>query len=154
MESTPSGSSAVFTASRGLQPGSQSGTRGGGRSFRGGRNNGRNGGRNGGRGNIPRNRQIRCQICRGEGHYASSCRDRYAPTTTSANLAQAFNTCSINEGHDTEWYTDSGATAHMTNDVAQLDKVTAYSGKDCVIVGNGASQFLILILFPPLHLSR
>src|SRR5436190_15002786 len=27
----------------------------------------------------------------------------------------------------------------MTNDVAQLDKVTAYSGKDCVIVGNGAS---------------
>src|SRR3954463_12917456 len=141
MESTPSsGSSTVaFTASRGLQPGSQSGNRGGGRSFRGGRNSGLNGGRNSGRGYIPRNRPIRCQICRDDGHYASSCRDRYAPTTTSANLAQAFNTCSINEGQDTEWYTDSGATAHMTNDVAQLDKVTAYSGKDCVIVGNGAS---------------
>src|SRR3954462_15957025 len=27
----------------------------------------------------------------------------------------------------------------MTSDAAQLDKVNAYSDKDCVIVGNGAS---------------
>uniref|UniRef100_A0A2N9HD57 Uncharacterized protein n=1 Tax=Fagus sylvatica TaxID=28930 RepID=A0A2N9HD57_FAGSY len=32
-----------------------------------------------------------------------------------------------------------GATAHMTNDATQLDKSNTYTGKDRVIVGNGAS---------------
>jgi hypothetical protein len=38
-----------------------------------------------------------------------------------------------------DWYTDTRATVHMTNDSAQLDKSDTYStGKGRVIVGNGA----------------
>ncbi|KAJ0017556.1 hypothetical protein Pint_12201 [Pistacia integerrima] len=38
-----------------------------------------------------------------------------------------------------DWFTDTGASAHMTPDPSQLDKVEPYHGKDCVVVGNGAS---------------
>ncbi|KAJ0112238.1 hypothetical protein Patl1_03083 [Pistacia atlantica] len=37
------------------------------------------------------------------------------------------------------WYTNTGATAHMTNFAAQLDKFDTYTSKDRVIVDNGAS---------------
>uniref|UniRef100_A0A2N9HI66 Uncharacterized protein n=1 Tax=Fagus sylvatica TaxID=28930 RepID=A0A2N9HI66_FAGSY len=86
-----------------------------------------------------RNRPIRCQICRGEGHYATSCRDRYSHSSNIANIMEAFTSCTLNDNQDSDWYTDTGATAHMTNDATQLDKSNTYTGKDRVIVGNGAS---------------
>lgn len=44
---------------------------------------------------------------------------------------------SANEAPD--WYLDIGALAHMTTDPYLLDHSNTYTGKDCVIVGNGAS---------------
>lgn len=42
-----------------------------------------------------------------------------------------------------DWYTDTRATVHMTNDSAQMDKSDTYStGKGRVIVGNGVSLLI------------
>lgn len=38
-------------------------------------------------------------------------------------------------GH--EWYADSGATAHITNQLSHLLTSQAYTGDDTVLVGNG-----------------
>nr|GEV40252.1 hypothetical protein [Tanacetum cinerariifolium] len=57
-----------------------------------------------------------CQLCRLDGHYASSCLNlsNYAQKSSyaAAILAKAFHAdCNINES--TDWYVDSGATAQM-----------------------------------------
>ncbi|RVW79842.1 Retrovirus-related Pol polyprotein from transposon RE2 [Vitis vinifera] len=57
----------------------------------------------------------RCQIYKTEGHTADRCRK-------------------------SDWFIDTGVSAHLTPDPSQLDKVEPYHGKDCVIVGNGASS--------------
>jgi hypothetical protein len=120
--------SAAFTASCSNKSASACG---GGHASRGSRSRGGS--------RYQRNRPIRCQICRGEGHYATSCRDRYSHSSNIANITEAFTSCTLNDNQDSDWYTDTGATAHMTNDATQLDKSNTYTGKDRVIVGNGAS---------------
>jgi hypothetical protein len=55
-----------------------------------------------------------------------------------ANLVEALTHCTINN-EPADWYTDTGASAHMTTDASQLDKVEPYTGKDEVIMGNGSS---------------
>ena len=37
------------------------------------------------------------------------------------------------------WFLDTGASTHMTLAYSTLDQSTTYTGKDCVIIGNGAS---------------
>uniref|UniRef100_A0A2N9HRT6 Uncharacterized protein n=1 Tax=Fagus sylvatica TaxID=28930 RepID=A0A2N9HRT6_FAGSY len=85
-------------------------------------------------------RPPRCQICRTEGHYADRCHQRYARNDSSAHLAEAFSTsCSLSGPEASDWYLDTGASAHMTTDPSTLDQCTNYTSKDSVIVGNGAS---------------
>jgi len=43
-----------------------------------------------GNGRFQRNCPIRCQICREEGHYATSCHDRYSHSSKSATLVGTF----------------------------------------------------------------
>ena len=57
----------------------------------------------------------------------------------SANLAEAFSACSIQDFNDSEWFPDSGATSHMTSDTEGVDQPTVYSGNERVMVGNGQS---------------
>jgi len=122
LELPPTGStSAAFTA---YHNNKSVFARGGNRPFHGGLSSGN--------GRFQCNRPIHCQICREEGHYATSCHDRYSHSSKSANLVESFTQAS-------DWYTDTGTTAHMTNDVAQLDKSDTYTDKDCVVVGNGAT---------------
>ncbi|XP_073261980.1 uncharacterized protein [Populus alba] len=71
-----------------------------------------------------------------EGHYATDCYRKYIKPD--ANLAEALAYCTIKD-EPADWYTDTGASAHMTADASQLDKVEPYTGKDKVIVGNGSS---------------
>ncbi|KAI3500548.1 hypothetical protein L1887_36372 [Cichorium endivia] len=128
---------AAFTAQQHWD--SQSSSRGGSSNrgnFSGGRGRGNSsGGRGRGR------RSPHCQLCRNNGHYASSCPD--LPTFAKqnshldANLAQAFqNQCNLTQSRP-DWYVDSGASAHMTNSSANLDHSTPYSGSDQVVFGNG-----------------
>ena len=57
----------------------------------------------------------------------------------SANLVEAFAACSISDSNDSEWYPDSGATSHLTNDPEGVDVPAIYSGNEQVMVGNGQS---------------
>nr|TKR79696.1 hypothetical protein D5086_0000269580 [Populus alba] len=68
---------------------------------------------------------------------AANCPDRYAKSANFANVVETAYSCS-SPHIAADWYTDTGAAAHMMLDSFQLDKVEPYNGKDCVIVGNGA----------------
>ena len=128
-------SSVAFTVTNGSLPTSRGGSFSKSRRSRGGHNGGHGHGR-GKRGSYT----PRCQICKTEGHTADRCRNRYDRAEPTAQLAEAFTTaCSLSNGSESDWFTDTGASAHMTPDPSQLDKVEPYHGKDCVIVGNGAS---------------
>lgn len=55
------------------------------------------------------------------------------------NIAEAFSvSCQVPSSPSSDWYLDTGASAHMTSNVALLDSSIPYTGSDCVIVGNGA----------------
>ncbi|KAF5470241.1 hypothetical protein F2P56_010766 [Juglans regia] len=110
LESTPplGSTAAAFTTSRIFKPASHAGGRGECRSSRGGQNN-------------QRTRPIRCQICRREGHYASTCRDRYT-RPPSASLVEAFTSCSLNDGQDSVQESDEHlrATTSTANSTLEL----------------------------------
>lgn len=98
---------------------------------------------------------IRCQICRGVRHYATFCDQRYdgAPAT-SANLAEFFTTsCNIVAPVQSNWYLDTGASAHMTPSSSSLDSIEPYSGNNKVLVGNGDELSISHIGSCPLNTS-
>ena len=57
----------------------------------------------------------------------------------SANIAEAFSACSIQDLNEFEWFPDSGATSHMTSDTEVVDQPALYFGNERVMVGNGQS---------------
>ena len=94
-----------------------------------------------------------CQICSRSGHSAINCFKRLdtinsAPTNHNAiaNLASVDNT--IGDG---SWYPDSGATHHITNDMANLNISTPYNGFDTLAVGNGAGLPITHVRATNLH---
>uniref|UniRef100_A0A2N9G158 Reverse transcriptase Ty1/copia-type domain-containing protein n=1 Tax=Fagus sylvatica TaxID=28930 RepID=A0A2N9G158_FAGSY len=81
-----------------------------------------------------------CQICDRFGHLASKCWYRYDYShNTNENLSQALvsTTLSDTQYNDPNWYTDTGATSHMTYDKGKLPHPSVYCGYNHVIVGNG-----------------
>ncbi|GJU90139.1 retrovirus-related pol polyprotein from transposon TNT 1-94 [Tanacetum coccineum] len=104
------------------------------------RGGGRASNSNGGRGRGGR-RPPHCQLCRTNGHYASSCPSLHTyasnAATSDANLAQAFTSqCHVTQGHP-DWYVDSGATAHMTSSPDNVSHSAPHSGNMRVFFGNG-----------------
>ncbi|KAJ0614260.1 putative RNA-directed DNA polymerase [Helianthus annuus] len=96
-----------------------------------------------GRGRSPHPRTpSHCQLCRKEGHYASTCPSlacyaQRAPPLD-ANLAQAFQAqCNIVQ-NTPDWTADTGATTHMLPSSNGLDNIYD-SGKSFVTFGNGES---------------
>ncbi|KAM0058671.1 putative RNA-directed DNA polymerase [Helianthus debilis subsp. tardiflorus] len=86
-------------------------------------------------------RSPHCQLCRNDGHYASSCPDlaSYANKSShsAANLAQAFHAdCTLND-YTPDWNSDSGATLHMAPSPNDVDSSVPYRGNEKVYVGNG-----------------
>jgi hypothetical protein len=105
--------------------------RGGGR---GGHGDGgfRRGGRNGGRGN-----KIPCQVCGKTGHSALRC---YKRLDASYNGEEKHvNVATTGYNVDTEWFTDTGATDHITSELDKLVIREKYGGSDQVhtISGSG-----------------
>uniref|UniRef100_A0A2N9HWT0 Reverse transcriptase Ty1/copia-type domain-containing protein n=1 Tax=Fagus sylvatica TaxID=28930 RepID=A0A2N9HWT0_FAGSY len=83
---------------------------------------------------------IQCQICDRFGHPASKCWYRYDYSHESTNnLSQALvsTTLSDTQDQDPTWYTDTGATSHMTYDKGNLQHSSLYNGYNHVVVGNG-----------------
>jgi histone deacetylase 1/2 len=127
---------------------------GGGRGYNGGgRGNGRgnfnnkqrqgnNGG--GGRGSFFNrssnggNGKPTCQVCFKEGHTADRCWHRfeedYVPDEKHASAA--MNSYNV----DTNWYTDTGATDHITGELEKLAVRDKYNGVDQIHTANGAGM--------------
>ncbi|KAJ0946466.1 putative RNA-directed DNA polymerase [Helianthus annuus] len=116
--------------------------RGRGSSARGSYSRGSYTGNNRGRGNN--RRPPHCQLCRTNGHYASSCPSLHTYASQASpvddSLAKAFHAqCHVN--HDNpDWTSDSGSTYHMTSKQECLHHSTPYIGNDTVTFGNGSEN--------------
>lgn len=82
-----------------------------------------------------------CQLCRTNGHYASSCPDLASfarkDTTPDETLAQAFHAQCHVTNRSPDSYVDSGATSHKMPSTTHLDSSSPYTGHEQVIFGNG-----------------
>ncbi|XP_019056880.1 PREDICTED: uncharacterized protein LOC109116241 [Tarenaya hassleriana] len=90
----------------------------------------------------------KCQLCGVQGHSARTCRllppsvarspaDSSPPHTTGPwkPLAQ---TATVSPSQPSSWLLDSGASHHVTTDLANLSLHSPYQGGDEVIIGNGS----------------
>uniref|UniRef100_A0A2N9HTS2 Reverse transcriptase Ty1/copia-type domain-containing protein n=1 Tax=Fagus sylvatica TaxID=28930 RepID=A0A2N9HTS2_FAGSY len=97
-----------------------------------------NRGRGRGRGNFISNRPV-CQVCTKPGHDALHCYHRFdnAYTAESTPNMQAF-VATPQVSPDPNWYTDTGATHHLTSDFGNLNmRSEEYHGPEQIRVGNG-----------------
>ncbi|CAA0830411.1 Unknown protein, partial [Striga hermonthica] len=135
--------------------GNRGGFRGRGRgAFQNQRGRGRFGSRSRGRGFD--NGKQRCQICHYTNHTAERCyyradltftpRDRSNYNNHSSNQSQGngpnVNVTQMESDFQSScdgsnWYPDSGATSHVTYDLANLNSAAEYQGRERVQVGNG-----------------
>ncbi|KAH6764971.1 hypothetical protein C2S52_013978 [Perilla frutescens var. hirtella] len=101
----------------------------------------------GGRGFF-RDTKVVCQLCGRNGHVAIKCFKRFDVSFTGVSAPQAYyadySYDSVQEEAfyaqqmDPQWYADSGATAHITHDLANLQISSPYSGSELLQVGNGS----------------
>ncbi|XP_048427778.1 uncharacterized protein LOC103944694 isoform X2 [Pyrus x bretschneideri] len=80
-----------------------------------------------------------CQICGSNSHAAIDCFDRMNPDISGkippAKLAAMC--AHYTSKSSPSWLLDSGATSHITNDIANISSPTPYTGEDKVYVGDG-----------------
>jgi len=98
---------------------------------------GRGRGHSSGRGSSS-NRPL-CQVCNRYGHVALDCYNRFneAYTREQPSQAQAYLSAPSSNTYQ-NWYPDSGATHHLTSDLANLNiKAEDYLGSDQIRIGNG-----------------
>ncbi|KAG5550331.1 hypothetical protein RHGRI_015329 [Rhododendron griersonianum] len=100
-----------------------------------------------------------CQICQKLSHTAVNCWNRMdsafqssSVSTTSPSTAKAF-VASASPTPSSDWYLDSAATHHLTNDLSNLNFYQPYHGSEQVMVGSGAAmpiQILVRVFYPRL----
>jgi histone deacetylase 1/2 len=130
-----SSSSSANLASRGHGSGRGNGNRGRGGRGRGNGSNGR------GRGNFNSNKpRVKCQLCKKDGHVVTDCWYRFhesfvIPEEKSMNTAThgAF-------GVDSNWYTDTGATDHVTGELDKMMIRDRYNGGEQIHTANGSGM--------------
>lgn len=149
-----SGSRGIHSGFRGRYPfrggyrGGRSNFRGSGRSF--GRNirfpnfNGQTGAStSSGSSSTSGSDLVVCQICNRPNHTAWTCWYRMdstfqPPSATSQPSTRAF-VASSSTTPTTDWYLDSAATHHITNNLSNMHLYQPYHSNDQVMVGNGAN---------------
>jgi hypothetical protein len=156
-QSSSSANMANRGSGRGAGRGYNNGSRGGGgrgfngggrgRSGRGNFTNNQRQGNNGGsgrnnsssRGSGNNGRPV-CQVCLKEGHTADRCwhwfEENYVPEEKHASAA--MNSYNI----DTNWYTDTGTTDHITGELEKLVVRDKYNGVDQVHTANGSGMHI------------
>lgn len=125
--------------------------RGGGRGGGGGRGDYRGGGRGNnrgrGRGGFNNNRpKVKCQLCRKEGHSIMDCWHRYDEDFMVLEEKSA-NAAGNNYGVDTNWYTDTGSTDHITGALDKMVIHDQYTRGDQIHAVNGAGMKIEHIVF-------
>ena len=92
-----------------------------------------------GRGSSQNNSRPTCQVCGKFGHMALNCYHRFDNSYSSDSNMQAL-LATPHTPVDENWYADSGATHHLTSDLANLNvRVDEYHGQEQICVGNGNS---------------
>ncbi|PKU70861.1 Retrovirus-related Pol polyprotein from transposon TNT 1-94 [Dendrobium catenatum] len=93
------------------------------------------------KGRDPSKPILTCQICNKKGHSATSCWHRlninYVPSQPHDKQPKAFS-ATTDSKNPNEWYLDSGASAHMTNNTDNLTTSTSYQGSDSITIGDGS----------------
>jgi histone deacetylase 1/2 len=104
-----------------------------------GRGNGPNG--RGGRGNLSSNKpRVKCQLCKKDGHAVVDCWYHFdenfvAPEEKSANTATHGG-----YGVDSNWYTDTGATDHVTRELDKMMIRDRYNGGEQIHTANDSGM--------------
>ena len=95
----------------------------------------------GGSGSTSATTKPTCQICNKYGHSAARCYSRFDQGfETQDSIHNALATMKLSDQvqlSGQEWFPDSGASAHITNNTSQLQSAQPYLGNDQVMVGNG-----------------
>lgn len=76
-----------------------------------------------------------CQICREYNYSAIVCQRCYDYFNDEG--PQALAAVNLEDNSDQQFYTDSGATSHMTKNPSNLERIKTYKGYDKILVGNG-----------------
>jgi len=78
-----------------------------------------------------------CQICGRTNHIATKCYYRYEYSNVEESSQEALTSLYLNDDNDQNFYVDSGASTHMTNQGGNFKNLKPYFGTDKVFVGNG-----------------
>ena len=81
-----------------------------------------------------------CQICGRYGHSALRCWNMFNNSYNEEELSVALAAMRITDVTDnggSEWFADSGASAHITNSTQNLAYTQPYRGSDAVLIGDG-----------------
>lgn len=81
----------------------------------------------------------RCQVCRKFGHTADRCWHRYDGNFV-PDQRYAGTAASGSYGVDTNWYTDTGATDHITGELEKLSLREKYNGGDQIHTASGTGM--------------
>jgi hypothetical protein len=152
--SSPGGSSSVVAAScgRGLFGGRGFGAPSRGSGHRHGRGRGNMGGRgSSGSSNNNSSSRPQCQLCGKIGHTAKKCWYGYEDDST---VEQRNTALAASPGGDDNWYTNSGATDHITETLDKLTMHDPYLGTDQIHAANGSGMNITHIgntISPTLH---
>jgi hypothetical protein len=80
----------------------------------------------------------RCQVCFKKNHSAAECWHRFDENFVPDQRLVAAATSSY--GVDTNWYTDTGATDHVTGHLEQLSMKKKYQGNDQIHTASGTGM--------------
>ncbi|RWR90949.1 Regulator of rDNA transcription protein 15 [Cinnamomum micranthum f. kanehirae] len=84
----------------------------------------------------PRPRPL-CQICNRVGYLALDCFNRLDLSFQGRQPPEKLQAMAAAKHGDTQWFTDTGATNHVTSDLSNLSIHSDYVGTDGLAVGNG-----------------
>lgn len=82
-----------------------------------------------------------CQVCEKEGHAALYCWKRFDCNYT-GEKKMVNNVAGTGYNVDTAWYTDTGATDHITGELDKLTMREKYSGQDQVHTARGTGMYI------------
>jgi histone deacetylase 1/2 len=95
-----------------------------------------------------------CQVCLKTGHTADRCWHRFEEENVTEER-HAANTATNSYTYDTNWYTDTGATDHITGELEKLVVRDKYNGTEQIHTANGAGMQIIHVGHSTIHtLSR
>ena len=90
-----------------------------------------------------------CQVCLKTGHTANRCWHRFDENYVPEERHVAAAVASYNI--DTNWYTDTGATDHITSDLEKLQARDKYNGSDQIHAANGSGMKISHIGHSTIH---